>query len=90
MDGDVTSVETILRVQGDRVLTYWRHADTNVVEEVVLTFVRVVDVDGAQLRLANRSKSHKPDWPVSQRLLEAIGVAEENKLNCKWKLRAAL
>lgn len=86
MLGDVHSVDTLLTLQGDKVLVRGKHADGRV-EEWLLTFVHVVDVDRRELRLVNReNKSRQPDWHVKQALLDAVKPAEENKVGAKWRL----
>lgn len=82
MNADVTSLDTLLNLQGDTVLTHKGE------QEWFLTFVHVVDVGGRSLRLVNRvAKGRKPDWPVSQALLNAVHPAPPNAEGAKWELR---
>lgn len=90
MLGDVHSVDTLLKLQGDKVLVHGKHADGRV-EEWLLTFIHVVDVDRRELRLVNReTRDRQPDWHVKQTLLDAVKPAEENKAGAKWRVSVKL
>lgn len=79
MTGSTASLDTLLEIQGDLVLVHQR--DT----EHLLTLVHVVDTGTRSLRLVNRgSRTGKPDWPVSDRLLAALRPAPPNDLKAKW------
>ena len=83
MTGDVTDRSLMLEHQGKRV----RVEKSDGSRVWALTIVHVVDERGHSLRLCNReSKDHKPDWPLSQKLWEAIEPAEKNDLNCEYAL----
>jgi len=86
MTGDVKSVDTMLKVQGQRVLLFWRDGEES--GAVVCTFVHVIDVDRRrELRLVNKDeRSHEPDWPVGQKSFDAIRPAAPNKFNAQWQL----
>lgn len=87
MIGDISDVDTLLRVQGDRVTVHARHKSDGHTEDYVLTLVHVVDVDSRELRLVNRdAKSRLPDWHVGQALADAMQPAGENKVGAKWKV----
>jgi len=89
MTGDVKSVETMLKVQGERVLVHWEEEDDSGI--LVSTFVHVVDVNGRQLRLVNKEdRNGQPDWAVSQKLLESIEPAPSNAHQARWQLRINL
>ena len=91
MTGDVKSVDTMLKVQGERVVVHWRWHDGTGEGVVLCTFVHVVDVDRRELRLVNRDeRSRQPDWGVSQKLFESIRPMPPNTFNAKWQLHAVL
>jgi hypothetical protein len=86
MSRDILQRKTLIDLQGDKVMVQGKHA-SETVEEHVLTFVHVVDVDRRELRLVKREgKLHQPDWQVSQSMLDALKPAPENKDGAKWQL----
>ncbi len=90
---DVTDPKTILEYQGDRVLVL-KHRQIDSLQvgteqalAYVLTIVNVVNADNRTLYLTNRdSKTHKPDWPLTQALFDHLRPAGENKEQAKWAL----
>lgn len=82
MTRDINDPIVRLEVQGDRVLVHQTSTD----KTYVLTIVHVIDFDKHELRLVNRDKTGKPDWPLSQRLFDALRPAPENKDQAKWLL----
>ena len=79
MNADLSSHATLLQLQGDLVLVYYKG------QQLLLTFVHVVDVLGHSLRLVNKQeRSRKPDWPVHQEMIDAIEPAAANKQGAKW------
>lgn len=85
---DVTNVDVMRELQGDRVVVL-KLIGQELQMTHVLTVVRVVDVDRQELRLVNReNKTHKPDWPLSQAMLDhfkPVGHGyEEHK--AKWQV----
>lgn len=83
MTSDVTDPEVMYEHQGQKVFVF----KSSTQAQYVLTLVRVLDIGKQELRLTNREiKSGKPDWPVSQRLWEAIQKAEANPYGCQMEL----
>lgn len=86
---NVADPETMLSLQGDRVLVY-KHAENNgtLLLAYVLTLVRVVDVGRQEMRLVNRdSKDRQPDWLCTQVWLDKLRPAPAgNKQNAKWEV----
>jgi len=82
MTGAVTDRNRMLEIQGDRVLLHKLGVPAR-----VLTIVHAVNETGHELRLVNREdKSGKPDWPISQKLFEAIHPAKDNKAKAVWEV----
>ncbi len=83
---DVTDPNTILEYQGDRVMVF-KHQGAELVRAHVLTIVNVVNIDNRVLYMTNRdSKTHKPDWPLTQALFDHLRPAGANKEQAKWAL----
>lgn len=85
---DVSQPDTMRKLQGDRVLVY-RHSESgHLLLAHVMTLVRVVGVDGQEMRLVNRdSKDRRPSWAFTQVWLDKLRPAPVgNKQNAKWEV----
>ena len=90
MDGDPTSLDTILSIQGDKVDVKC-HKPDGTVEEHLLTFVHVADADNRQLRLVNREAvSRLPDWKVGPGMLAAVKPSQSSPTGAKWRVSLKL
>jgi hypothetical protein len=90
MDGDPTSVDTIIGIQGDKVDVRC-HRDNGAVDDYVMTFVHVADHGARQLRLINReAKDHLPDWKVGPGMLAAVKPALNKDTGATWRVSLKL
>ena len=72
---DVTKRETMLKLQGDTVLLNG---------ELVVTIVRVIDVDRQWLELSTRTKKNPECWPLTQELCDQLKPSKDPQ--AKWVL----
>lgn len=83
---DITQVDTMREVQGDKVVVYTQENGTLEARHL-LTLIRVVDQEKQELHLVNREKrSAKPDWPLTQAFFDHLRPAAENKFEATWEI----
>lgn len=75
---NVTQRETMLQLQGDLVLV--ETGD----EELLLTIVRIVDVDKQELALVNRQSKAHETWPFTQEVCDRLLPSKDPR--AKWRL----
>ena len=83
---DITQVNNLLAIQGDRVLVY-RHGDKDELKLAhVLTLVHLVG-EKREMRLMNREgRSRKPDWAFTQAWYDRLREARKNEFGAKWEV----
>lgn len=77
---NVNSLDTMLNLQGDRVLIADDSSDG-----LILTIIHVVDVKKRELKLVNRDAKNGEEWPLTQDLLNRM-VPLKGDPRAKWKL----
>jgi len=75
MKRDVTRRDTMLELQGDTVLLD---------NELVLTIVRVIDVNKQWLELSTRTRKNCESWPLTQELANLLKPSKDPR--AKWTL----
>jgi hypothetical protein len=76
---NVTSRETMLNLQGDLVLLNPGHED-----EMLLTIVRVVDVDRQWLALSNRQSKARESYELTQEAADRLSPSKDPR--AKWQM----
>lgn len=79
MKRDVTKRDVMLELQGDLVLVNPKHED-----ELLLTIVRVVDVDRQWLALSNRQSKARESWELTQDLADRLAPSKDPR--AKWQM----
>lgn len=79
MKRDITKREVMLELQGDLVLVNPKHEN-----ELLLTIVRVVDVDRQWLALSNRQSKARESYDLTQEIADRLSPSKDPR--AKWQM----
>jgi hypothetical protein len=75
---DVTKVDTMRELQGDKVLAVYEG------ESIVLTIIRVVEPTKSYLMLVDRTSKPPDEWPLDQQMADRL--VPNKTPEAKWRL----